>query len=322
MNRIFRAAVTAALLILLLPVSARAEQLLIPVGRVVGIRLESGTLTVAAFDDTCGSTAQEAGLRIGDELIKIDDHSVSSIRDVQTLLNHSGKAVVLTVRRSGKISTIPVKPQQKDGTARLGIYLRQDISGIGTVTWYDPATGAFGTLGHGVSDGKGRLLPMTRGQAFDAEILSVAKGKCGDPGQLKGSAHGDSICGTLTKNTPQGVFGITEQGWPGTAMPAADYDEIKTGSALILSSVNNDGPREYSVEILKIYPEDRSDCRNLLIRVTDPALLEATGGIVQGMSGSPIIQDGKLVGAVTHVLVNDPTRGYGIFIENMLDAAG
>ena len=321
MKRTLRTTMVTALLLFLLPVSARAEQLLIPVGRVVGIRLESGTLTVAAFDDTCGSSAREAGLRIGDELIKIDDHSVSSIRDIQTLLNRSGKAVVLTIRRSGKISTIPVEPQQKDGTARLGIYLRQDISGIGTVTWYDPATGAFGTLGHGISDGKGKLLNMVGGQAYEAEILSIAKGKCGDPGQLKGSADTQSLCGTLTKNTPQGVFGITQQGWHGTSLPTADYEDIKTGPAVILSSVDNRGPQEYSVEILKIYPEDRSDCRNLLLRVTDPDLLKATGGIVQGMSGSPIIQDGKLVGAVTHVLVNDPTRGYGIFIENMLDAA-
>ena len=322
MKRTLRTTMVTALLLFLLPVSARADQPLIPVGRVVGIRLESGTVTVAAFDDACGSSAREAGLRIGDEILKIDDHSVSCIRDVQDALNRSGKAVLLTVRRSGKVSTIPVESQQKDGTARLGIYLRQDIAGIGTVTWYDPATGAFGTLGHGVSDGKGRLLPMTGGQAYEADILSVIKGKSGDPGQLKGSAHGDTICGTLTKNTPQGVFGITEQGWHGTSLPTADYEEIQTGPAVILSSVNNRGPQEYSVEILKIYPEDRSDCRNLLIRVTDPALLEATGGIVQGMSGSPIIQDGKLVGAVTHVLVNDPTRGYGIFIENMLDAAG
>ena len=322
MKRILRAIPAAVLLILLLPVSALAEQLLIPVGRVVGIRLESGTLTVAAFDDAGGSSAREAGLRIGDELLKIDNHSVSSIRDVQDALNHSGKAVVLTVRRSGKISTIPVEPRQKDGAARLGVYLRQDISGIGTVTWYDPATGAFGTLGHGVSDGKGKLLDMVKGQAYEADILSVTKGKCGDPGQLKGSADTQSICGTLTKNTPQGVFGITEQGWHGTSLPTADYEEIRTGPAVILSSVDNRGPQEYSVEILKIYPEDRSDCRNLLIRVTDPDLLNTTGGIVQGMSGSPIIQNGKLIGAVTHVLVNDPTRGYGIFIENMLDAAG
>ncbi len=321
MKRIFRAAVTAALLMILLPVTARAEQL-IPVGRVIGIQLQSGSVTVAAFDDAYGAHAREAGLRIGDEILKINDHSVTCAQDVRNALNGCGNSVLVTVLRNGRESRIPMEPVLAEGGPRLGIYLRQGIAGIGTVTWYDPESGAFGTLGHGVSDGKGNLITMTAGQAYEAEILSVTKGKCGDPGQLKGSADQEHPFGTLTKNTQQGVFGITKQGWTGTALPTAEYGQIKTGRAVIRSTVDNRGPREYSVEILKIYPEDRGDCRNLLLKITDPELLGTTGGIVQGMSGSPIIQDGKLVGAVTHVLVNDPTKGYGIFIENMLDAAG
>ena len=322
MKRILRAVFFAVLLIGSLPAAARAEQLLVPVGRVIGIQLESGSVTVAAFDDVSGSRAREAGLRIGDEILKIDGRSISCARDVRSALDSSGNAVLLTVRRSGKVSTIPMEPFTENGSPRLGVYLRQGIAGIGTVTWYDPNSGAFGTLGHGVSDGKGKLVKMTGGQAYEAEILSVTKGKCGDPGQLKGSADAAASFGTLTKNTPQGVFGITQQGWPGTALPTAAYADIQTGPAVIRSTVDSSGPREYSVEILKIYPEGRSDCRNLLLKVTDPELLEATGGIVQGMSGSPICQDGRIVGAVTHVLVNDPTMGYGIFIENMLEAAG
>ena len=321
MKRVFRAAALAALLFILLPVTARAEQL-IPVGRVIGIQLQSGSVTVAAFDDALGSHAREAGLRIGDEIIKIDDCSVTCAQDVHNALDRCGSSVLITVLRNGRESRIPMEPALSEGKARLGVYLRQGIAGIGTVTWYDPETGIFGTLGHGVSDGKGKLVNMTSGQAYDADILSVTKGKCGDPGQLKGSADASQPFGILTKNTPQGVFGITNQGWAGTALPTAEYAQIRTGKATILSTVDNHGPREYSVEILKIYPEDRSDCRNLLLRITDPALLNTTGGIVQGMSGSPICQNGKIVGAVTHVLVNDPTRGYGIFIENMLDAAG
>ena len=321
MNRILRAAAAAALLLLLLPLQARAEQLLIPVGRVIGLQLQSGSVTVAAFDDVHGAAAREAGIRIGDEILKIDNRAVSSAQDVRTALEASGDYVSLTLRRSGKLRTVPVQTVRSDGIPRLGVYLRQGISGIGTVTWYDPETGLFGTLGHGVSDGKGNLLNMTAGQAYDARILSVEKGKSGEPGQLKGSADPGRVCGTLTRNTAQGVFGKTRQGWPGEELPLADYEEIESGAATILSTVNDTGPREYSVEILKIYPKKRSDCRNLLIRVTDPALLETTGGIVQGMSGSPIIQNGKLVGAVTHVLVNSPDTGYGIFIENMLDAA-
>ena len=317
MKSMIRAAFAAAV-ILLLPLKAGAEQLLVPVGRVVGLQLRSGSVTVAAFDDAHGAAAREAGLRIGDEITAINGNSVGCIEDVRLALEKAEDGVQVTVCRGGEVSTVPVKLNRQ----KLGVYLRQGIAGIGTVTWYDPDTGAFGTLGHGVSDGKGKLLNMTEGQAYDAAVLSVERGKAGKPGQLKGSAEGTDSCGSLKRNTAQGVFGVNRQGWPGEPMPVAEYGEIRTGNAVIRSTVDARGPREYSVEILKIYPEDRSDGRNLLIRITDPELLEVTGGIVQGMSGSPIIQDGKLVGAVTHVLVNDPTRGYGIFIENMLDAAG
>ena len=204
----------------------------------------------------------------------------------------------------------------------MGVYLRQGISGIGTVTFYDPETGMFGTLGHGVSDATGSLLQMTQGNAYTANVVSVKRGKSGDPGQLKGSAESLAVFGSLLKNTPQGVFGMTHFGWEGEAIPTADYEEITAGPAFVRCQVKGEAVREYSVEILKCYPKTRTDGRNFLIKITDPALLECTGGIVQGLSGSPIIQGGKLVGAVTHVLVNDPTRGYGIFIENMLEAAG
>ena len=322
MNRILRVATAAAILLILIPLQTRAEQLLIPVGRVIGLQLQSGSVTVAAFDDALGASARQAGLRIGDEIMKIDDRQVSSPQDVRLALESSGESVSLTLRRDGKMRTLQVQTTSRDGTPKLGVYLRQGISGIGTVTWYDPETGLFGTLGHGVSDGKGNLLRMTSGQAYDARIQSVEKGMCGQPGQLKGSADPERICGTLLRNTPQGVFGKTRQGWQGEALPLAQYGDIQVGDAVILSTVDTGSPQEYSVEILKIYPEERSNCRNLLIRVTDPDLLAATGGIVQGMSGSPIIQNGKLVGAVTHVLVNSHDMGYGIFIENMLEAAG
>jgi len=165
-------------------------------------------------------------------------------------------------------------------------------------------------------------MHMKTGIACEAHIVSVIRGKAGNPGQLKGSADTLQVFGALQRNTPQGVFGIAAKKLSGRPLPAAAYDQIQPGTAVILSTVSNDKPQEYSVEILKIYSRDRSDGRNFLLRVTDPALLRTTGGIVQGMSGSPIIQNGKLVGAVTHVLVNQPDTGYGIFIENMLDAAG
>ena len=319
MKRLLRFLILLTALTGSLPIPSGAEELLIPVGKVIGLQLRDDTLTVAAFDDALGAPAREAGLQIGDQLLKVDGTPVSDADDVKAALSRADADVSLTVRRSGKLSTLRLTPSCGSDGPRLGIYLRQGIAGIGTVTFYDPDTGLFGTLGHGVSDGRGRLLSMQTGSAFDARVRSVRKGTPGTPGQLKGDA-GDPL-GTLLKNTPQGVFGKTDSPFPGTALPTAAYSDIRPGPAVIRSTVAGTSVQEYSVEILKIYPEDRTDGRNFLLRVTDPALLETTGGIVQGMSGSPIIQNGKLVGAVTHVLVNDPTRGYGIFIENMLKAA-
>lgn len=322
MKRFLSSVALSMALFAALPLQARAAELLIPVGRIIGLQLRNDTITVAAYDDSLGANARSAGLKIGDEIVKIDGVEIDCAEDVRSALSSSGDTVELIVRRGSKLSTLNITPEQTTDGPRLGVYLRQGIAGIGTVTFYDPETGKFGTLGHGVSDARGSLLKMTAGSAYEASLMSVKKGKCGDPGQLKGCAEAVSTFGTLLRNTPQGVFGITKQGWKGEPVPVADYEEITTGSAVIRSQVCGDSVQEYSVEILKIYPESRSDGRNFLIKVTDPKLLETTGGIVQGMSGSPILQNGRIVGAVTHVLVNDPTMGYGIFIENMLDAAG
>ena len=307
-----------SIIFLSLPVSA--ADYLVPVGRVIGLELSQGTVTVAAFDDAL-PTARNAGLHIGDEIRAIDDQDVTSAEDVRKALNRSDGTVDLTISRSGKEQTITLEPAITSDGPRLGVYLRQGITGIGTVTYYDPDTGTFGTLGHGVNDSKGSLLKMTRGSAYPATVVSVQKGTAGQPGQLKGALENRHLLGTLTGNTGRGVFGTAPGAWAGEPVEVASYSDLHTGPATIRSTVTDGEPQDYSVEILKIYPQSRSDGRNLLLKVTDPALLEATGGIVQGMSGSPIIQDGKLIGAVTHVLVNDPTTGYGIFIENMLDAA-
>lgn len=320
MKRFFLSAVFSAAILTALPLSGHAAEL-IPVGKVIGLQLQDDTVTVAAYDDTLGARARDAGLKIGDEILTIDAVPIDSAQDVRSALETCDDDAEITVRRGSHVSTITVYPIDTADGPRLGIYLRQGIAGIGTVTFYDPATHVFGTLGHGVSDAKGNLLHMVRGSAFDASILSVTRGKSGHPGQLKGAASDPIPFAPLLRNTPQGVFGTSETGWPGEPISTAAYDDIRTGPATIRSTVSSGTTQEYSVEILKIYPFDRTDGRNFLIKVTDPALLETTGGIVQGMSGSPILQDGKLIGAVTHVLVNDPAMGYGIFIENMLDAA-
>ncbi len=321
MRKFLRGAGLWLLLAAVLPLQTNAARLLVPVGKVIGLQLHNDTVTVAAYDDVFGDAARSAGLQIGDQIIEVNGCSVSCAEDVRSAVADARSTVELTVRRGGKCSSLSLSPCQTENGPRLGVYLRQGISGIGTVTFYEPETGLFGTLGHGVSDASGSLLKMTEGNAYEAGVVSVKKGKSGNPGQLKGAAESAAVFGILQRNTPQGVFGITRFGWEGNPIPTADYAEVSTGPAAILCQVSDKEVREYSVEILKIYPATRTDGRNFLIRITDPELLQCTGGIVQGMSGSPIIQEGKLVGAVTHVLVNDPTRGYGIYIENMLDAA-
>mgnify|MGYP003294181534 CR=1 FL=1 len=309
-----------AILILFVFVSPALATELIPVGEVIGLELRNDTVTVAAFDDLT-TAARDAGLRIGDEICSIDGRTIENVEDVRRILKESDGSVDVSIIRDGKEKTVHLEPAISTDGPRLGVYLRQGITGIGTVTWYDPKTDKFGTLGHGVNDSAGNLLTMTAGRAYPASVVSIQKGKAGQPGQLKGALSGNHLLGNLSGNTSRGVFGTAPDAWEGQAIPTASYDDVTTGKATIRSTISDGTPRDYSVEIIKIYPRSRSDGRNFLLKVTDPNLLAATGGIVQGMSGSPIIQGGKLVGAVTHVLVNSPDTGYGIFIENMLDAA-
>ena len=305
----------------LLSVSVSATQMLIPVGQVVGLELGDNSVTVAAFDEKLGPAAQKAGLKVGDRIMKVNSKVIHNTEDIRYALDHSDGIVELTVLRNKKTDTIRFSPAITQDGPKLGVYLKQGVTGIGTVTWYDPDSGKFGTLGHGVNNTKGELLKMVSGNAYKASIVSVKKGVCGTPGQLIGTLTDAKPMGTLYKNCTRGIFGTTPTGWTGNAMPVGSDDDVRIGPAVIRSTVQGDTVREYSVEILKVYPDADSTGRNILLKITDQALLDATGGIVQGMSGSPIIQNGKLIGAVTHVLVNDPTTGYGIFIENMLDAA-
>ena len=321
MKRMFYWIAIAIFCISLTSQQAQAADFLIPGGQVIGLELRDSTVTVAAFDDQLGTHAKDSGLCIGDKITAVNGISVSSTQDIRDILQNCGSEVSLTVLRGSSKHIIKLQPRQTADGPRLGVYLRQGIAGIGTVTYYDPETMEFGALGHGVSDSSGSLLVLREGSAYFTGIQSVKKGQCGQPGQLRGTAQTLHPIAALHRNTACGVFGIMNRPCQGEPLPLAEFEEIRPGSATILSTVSGEQVQEYSVEILKIYPEDRADHRNFLLKVTDPALLAATGGIVQGMSGSPLIQDGKLVGAVTHVLVNDPTRGYGIFIENMLDAS-
>ncbi len=321
MKKFWKRAAMLPVWICLLSVTVSAAQTLVPGGQVVGLELGDNTVTVAAFHEELGPAAQQAGLKVGDRILSVNGKAIHTSEDVRYALDRSDGTVEITVQRNKKSSTIRFSPTVTKDGPKLGVYLKQGVTGIGTVTWYDPDTGKFATLGHGVNNPRGELLKMVSGNAYKATVVSVRKGACGEPGQLMGALQDATPIGTLYKNTARGIFGTAKTGWNGEPLPVGSGKDVKTGAAVIRSTIQDDTVQEYSVEILKVYPAANSNGRNILLRITDPALLEATGGIVQGMSGSPIIQDGNLIGAVTHVLVNDPTTGYGIFIENMLDAA-
>ncbi len=300
---------------------------LVPVGHTVGVKLFADGVMVVGLSD--GDTpAKESGLREGDIMLRFNGAEIASTEHLQRLLAENGAALAtMSVRRGAKTLTLPITPERaENGGYRLGAWIRDSMAGIGTITFYDPESGIFGALGHGVSDvDTGELMPLERGSVMDATVKAVKRGERGAPGELRGEFDLTRDSGSLYANTECGLFGILgseSNALTGrTAVPLAACGEVETGPAEILANCGGDEVRAYAVEIERVYASP-SPTRNLLVHVTDEALLEKTGGIVQGMSGSPILQNGTLVGAVTHVLVNDASRGYGIFIDNMLDAAG
>lgn len=299
---------------------------LVPIGHTVGIKLFSrGVMVVKLAEDQ--TPARECGLKTGDVILKCGGITVSSTEQFQALLQKVGcEPTDLEVNRKGRDMTLRVEPQQtEEGGYAIGAWIRDSMAGIGTVTYYDPASGEFGALGHGITDvDTALLMPFSTGSILPSAVKAVKRGTVGEAGELRGKFDLQTELGSLTANTDCGVFGMVSQcpaEWEGqSALPVAAKTEIHPGPATILSNVRGDEVEEYEIEILKVV-EHASDDRNLVLSVTDPDLIALTGGIVQGMSGSPILQDGKIVGAVTHVLLSDPCKGYGIFIETMLDAA-
>ena len=276
------------------------QRTLIPVGKAVGIKLFADGVLVVSTSETDPCPARDCGIREGDLIVSCNGEKVTSTEDLQALLQATGgQPAAIGLRREGKTLNVTAVPVQgEDGSWRLGAWTRDSMAGVGTLTFYDPDTGAYGALGHGITDtDTAQLMPLASGSIMETSVKAVKKGEKGEPGQLKG----DFVSGT--------------------ALPVAQRSQVTTGPATILSTVSGDDTRAYQVEIVRLCPMNR-DGRDLLLKVTDPQLLETTGGIVQGMSGSPIIQNGRFVGAVTHVLVNDPSQGYGILLEHMLEAAG
>ena len=304
------------------PARAVTPRTLVPVGHTVGVKLFSRGVVVVKLTEG-GTPARSCGLRTGDVIVKCNGDAVSSSEQFQSLLQKSGgDETDLQIRRNGGSMTLSVEPEQNDqGLYCIGAWIRDSMAGIGTVTFYDPETGVFGALGHGVADADtAQLMPFSNGSILPSTVKAVKKGEPGAAGELRGDFDTTQDLGVLYANTASGIFGTAAEDRfsPAGALPVG---EAQTGPAQILANVQGDKVAAYDIEILKTV-SGAEDGRDMVLAVTDPDLIAVTGGIVQGMSGSPIIQEGRLVGAVTHVLVNQPEKGYGISIGNMLNAAG
>lgn len=308
--------------------NSETGMMLRPGGMPFGVKITTSGVLIAGISGVKngGKTVEPAsagGLRVKDIIISVNGKEVGGSSDVSAAVEGcGGDAVTFTVMRNGKSRDITVTPvrDDNDGIFKIGLWLRDSTAGIGTVTFIAPDTGTFGGLGHGICDvDTGVLMPLRSGSAMKVKIGGVVRGRSGKPGELKGYFLPERS-GNVFSNTLCGVFGIFTE-IPSDAdepIPVGSRYDIEEGSATILCTLGDDGRKSYDVNISKI-DRDGTDNKNFVVTVTDKALIERTGGIVQGMSGSPIIQNGKLVGAVTHVLVSDAKVGYGIFIENMLN---
>jgi len=307
-----------------------------PMGIPIGIYIRTdGVLVIneGEFVGENGNTQEPAKylLQAGDYILKVNGENVADKKDVINLVeNAQGEEMILTIRRNQEIFDVKILPQKnEDGEYRLGIWIRDNAQGVGTMTFMTQDQ-QFGALGHGINDtDTAQLMKIGSGSLYKTEIISVKKGEDGVPGELTGiiDYNLENKIGVVSANTEGGIFGTIQGNVPDIeerqVISIGFKQEVTLGEAQILCCVDGEVvPKSYSVEITGIHLNHDNVNRGMELKVTDEELIRQTGGIVQGMSGSPIIQDGKLVGAVTHVLVNDPTRGYGIFIENMLDAAG
>ncbi|WP_312644574.1 SpoIVB peptidase [Hydrogenoanaerobacterium sp.] len=303
------------------------KQMVAACGSPFGIKMfTEGVMVVGLSDlDTeAGSInpAKEAGIRIGDVMTRIDGKEVYSNEQVGEIVEKSGgKPLKVSLKRKNTpmtLTLVPCKSNVSDGY-KAGMWVRDSSAGIGTMTFYDPISGVFGGLGHAVCDvDTGEILPLMSGEAVQVDITGCVKGTSGAPGELQGNFYENGKLGNLYLNNETGIYGtLNAKITPPVLMPIAFRQEVKASAATILTTLNGSTPQEYDIIIEKVNFGDNNPTKNMVIRITDPKLLAKTGGIIQGMSGSPILQDGKLVGAVTHVFVNDPTRGFGIFAENM-----
>lgn len=299
----------------------------IPLGTVFGIKLFTDGVIVASLSDIYTESgvccpAAEAGIQPGDYLLTADGRDIPDNATLAQYIGSSqGEPIAFQVRRGDEVLEVEVDPVYGGGSFKTGMWVRDSAAGIGTLTFYDPESGKFGGLGHGICDmDTSGVMTLKSGEPAPITLSGIVKGEKNAPGQLRGYFSSDESLGTLLANKETGVYGTLNTVPSGEAVEVLTREEVEPGPVQLMVCLDETGPQLYEGEIEEIVNRD-SQTKNLVVHVTDPRLIEKTGGIVQGMSGCPILQNGKIAGAVTHVFTEDPTRGYGIFIENMLDAA-
>lgn len=310
----------------------------IPGGQTIGVKLKShGILVVGHHLVRTGtgaplSPAEQSGLQRGDQIVTANEQTITSTQQFATIVQRAGQSnqpVQLTVKRASNTIHLSITPalDRTDNTYRLGVYIRNQAAGVGTLTFYDPKAHVYGALGHVVTDMDTREpIPVGDGQIVYSKVVSIEKGKRGLPGEKHAQFwNEDAPIGTIEQNTPFGVFGDMQAqpdfGYTLKPISVASINEVKEGPAQIYTVLNGHKVEAFDITIRHVSHQSKPALKGMVLRVTDPRLLAKTGGIVQGMSGSPIVQNGKLIGAVTHVLVNDPKSGYGCFAEWMLEDA-
>lgn len=308
----------------------------IPGGQSIGVRLHTlGVLVVGHHLVDAGETkvspGEEAGIKVGDVILEINGKKVKKVTDIAKLVNEEdGKSLNVKLKRNDKELTTTLDPMydKKDEQYRIGLYIRDSAAGIGTMTFYHPESKQYGALGHVISDMDTRKpIQIHDGQLVPSNVTSIDKGSNGVPGEKNAEfSIDDKTLGTITKNSPFGIYGTLKEKIANNIMdkpmPIALSHQVEQGPAKILTVLEGQKVEEFDVEIVSSVPQKHPETKGMIVKITDPKLLEKTGGIVQGMSGSPIIQNGKLIGAVTHVFLNDSTSGYGVHIEWMLQEAG
>lgn len=304
----------------------------IPVGNIAGVKLyTNGVLVVGmseieGYDNKKYKPYENKGIKEGDTIVKIDEKLINSTEDlIETVNNSQGRDIKVQYIHQEETKECSISPVKTSSSQyKLGLWVRDSAAGVGTVSFYEPTSKTFGALGHGITDiDTNELINIASGEFVTTRILNITKGESGNPGKIQGTVENQTNIGKIYKNSKFGIYGKVDNISSlnidtSKEMEVALREEIKTGKATILCSLDNQQPQEYEIEIEKINKENNYDNKSMQIKITDQKLLEKTGGIIQGMSGSPVIQNGKFVGAVTHVLVNDPTKGYAVFGDIML----